>query len=359
MDTNLSAFCIRPTASIRETISCIDQNDHGIALVVDEQHRLLDTVTDGDLRRAMLAGQSLEASISDLMADKKGLPYSEPVVAALGTEQAELLRLMRERDVRQIPLVDDSDRVTGLVTMKDLLPEAPLPVQAVVMAGGFGTRLRPLTDGLPKPMLPVGGRPLMELVIDQLRKSGIRRVNVTTHYMAEKITDHFGDGSAFGVQLTYVPEERPLGTAGGLGLLEPWNEPLLVINGDILTRVDFAAMLDYHREHGADLTVAVRKYDLDVPYGVVDIDEGSVRAVVEKPVYSFFVNAGIYLLEPSVQSYVPGDQSMDMTDVIQRLIEDKLKVVSFPIREYWMDIGLQEDYEQAQQDEIARATGRP
>ena len=344
---DLSAFCIRPTASMREAMTCIDRNGRGIALVTDEQGGLLGTVTDGDVRRAMLAEQNLETPVSELLSQKKETGYLEPVVAPAGTAHDELVRLMRQRGVRQMPIVDDSHKVVDLVTMEDLQPETPLPVQAVVMAGGLGTRLRPLTEGLPKPMLPIGGRPLMALIIDGLRQSGIHRVSVTTHYEAEKITDYFGDGSAHGVELSYLPEERPLGTAGGLGLLEPWSEPVLVINGDILTSVDFASMLDYHREHSADLTVAVWKHELEVPYGVVANDGVRVLGVDEKPIYSFFVNAGIYLLEPSVQRYIPQDQRMDMTDLIQCLIDDGRTVVSFLVREYWTDIGLQADYERA------------
>ena len=350
MVADLSDLCIAPNSTIRQAIACIDRNETGIVLITDEERRLLGTISDGDVRRAVLADDSLDTPVSELLARKVSSPYPEPVTAPVGTERAALLQLMQERVVRQVPLLDEDGHVVGLVTWDELLPDQVLPLQAVIMAGGFGTRLRPLTEDLPKPMLPVGDRPLMELIVEQLRQAGIRRVNIATHYMADSIIEHFGDGRDFGVELNYVTEDRPLGTAGALGLMEVPNEPLLVINGDILTRVDFRAMLDYHREHGADLTVGVRQYGLRIPYGVMECDGPRVRRVREKPLLNFLANAGIYLLEPSVHRYIPHGQRFDMTDLIQRLIEERRPVVSFPIVEYWLDIGQPVDYEKAQED---------
>jgi NDP-sugar pyrophosphorylase family protein len=220
------------------------------------------------------------------------------------------------------------------------------------MAGGFGSRLHPITKDLPKPMLPIGDRPLMELTIRRLHRAGIRRINITTYFLPEKIIDYFGDGKPFGVEINYVKEESPLGTAGALGLMQVPKDPLLVINGDILTTMDFRAMLIYHRRHKADLTVAVRHYDIRIPYGVLECDSHRVRRLREKPTYSFFVNAGIYLLQPTVHRYIPNNQRQryDMTDLIETLIADGRAVVSFPVMEYWLDIGQHADYQQAQAD---------
>jgi len=350
----LADFLVALDSSIREVMVCIDRNRKGIALVVDEEHHLIGTVTDGDIRRAILARIGPGVPVSELLSRKADSPYPQPVTAQAGTPQSELLHLMQKRSVHQIPLMDADGRVVDLVTLDELLPEhVPdqiLPLEAVIVAGGFGTRLRPLTEDLPKPMLPVGGRPLIELIIEQLRQAGIHRVNVTTHYCSDKITSHFGDGREFGIELNYVIEDRPLGTAGALGLMEAPDEPLLVINGDILTRVDFRSLLAYHRKHNADLTVGVRRYDLQVPYGVLECEGPYVRHLREKPQLDFLVNAGIYLLEPSVHRYIPNGQRFDMTDLIQRLLEDGRSVVSFPIVEYWLDIGQHMDYEQAQED---------
>jgi NDP-sugar pyrophosphorylase family protein len=218
------------------------------------------------------------------------------------------------------------------------------------MAGGFGTRLRPLTEDVPKPMLPIGNRPLMEVMINQLRKAGIHRINVTTHYMPEKIIEHFGDGSAFGVELNYVNEERPLGTAGGVSLIDAPSTPLLVMNGDLLTDINFQEMYAYHQEQSAALTVAVRKYEFTVPYGVVESEDGFVTRLVEKPSLGFFVNAGIYLLEPEAFARIPKQQHINMTEIIDLLVVEGKRVASFPIHEYWLDIGQHADYQKAQED---------
>jgi len=346
---DLDRLLVRPGDSIREVIASIDRGVKGIALVVDEQRHLIGTVTDSDVRRVILSGTDLDLPVGELLA-RKASYQRYPVTAQQGTPLDDLLRIMQEKNVRQLPLLDSGGHVVDLVTLDELLSEQMPPLQAVIMAGGQGSRLRPITDELPKPMLPVGNQPLLERIIEQLRQAGIRRVNITTHYLPEKITSYFGDGQEFGIELNYVTEDRPLGTAGALSLLEAPDEPLLVINGDILTSVDFQAMLAYHREHNADLTIGVRQYDLQVPYGVVECEGPHVHRLREKPHLRFFVNAGIYLLEPSVHRYIPNGQRFDMTDLIQRLLDEGRPVVSFPIVEYWVDIGQLEDYEKAQED---------
>ncbi len=347
MTKDLELFLVGPTTPINQAIERIDRNSKGIVLVTDSQCHLLGTITDGDIRRTILAGIALDHPVS-LILDRKN--NRTPLSAPQGTPNGELLKLMQQHVIHQLPLLDAEQRVVDLVTLDELMPEQFLPIQAVVMAGGFGKRLYPLTDETPKPMLPVGDRPLMEHIIDQLRDAGIEKVNVTTHFMPEKIKKHFGNGQDFGVNIEYVSEDRPLGTAGALGLMEKPDQPMLVINGDILTKVDFRSMLDFHREHQADLTVAVRRYDLQIPYGVIETEGVKITQVREKPLYTFFVNAGIYLLEPNVYQFIPNNERFDMTDLIDRLIAEGRTVISFPIREYWLDIGQPDDYKQAQED---------
>lgn len=348
MNPDFSCFCVVPACSVRDTIACIDRNEKGIALVTDSGQRLLGTITDGDIRRAILSGISLDARADEVLVRKRG--GSKPVTALLGADPAQLVKLMHEKSVRQVPLVDADNRVMGLATMEDLVPEPMLPLRAMIMAGGKGTRLRPFTEDVPKPMLMVGDRPLMEHIVDHLRDAGIKRVSVATQYLAKKITDHFEDGSRFGVELDYVNEGEPHGTAGALGLMDPWSEPLLVINGDVLTQVNFRAMLAFHRENSADMTVAVSKYEMDVPFGVVQCEGALVQKLAEKPTYSLLVNAGIYLLEPSVHRCIPQHQRFDMTDLINSLLAEGRRVVSFPILEYWLDVGKPGDYERAKND---------
>ena len=353
---NLDVICIAADAVLREAVTCIDRNQRGIALVRDAQGKLVGTITDGDVRRAMLAGRTLATPVADLLEHKRSTRYPQPVTAPAGTDPAALLKMMHDLVIRQIPLVDDEGLLTGLITIEDLVPDQALPLRAVIMAGGFGTRLLPLTENMPKPMLPVGDKPLMEILIQQLRESGIHHVNVTTHFQRDKIKSHFRDGQHLGVDLTYVDEDQPLGTAGALSLMEAFDEPLLVINGDILTEVNFRAMLQFHREHHAEMTVAVRRYDVEVPYGVVQCEDANIVDLTEKPQFSFFVNAGIYLLEPSAQALLPAGEASNMTDLIQKLVAAGRPVVSFPIREYWIDIGRHADYELAQ--EHARSKGK-
>jgi dTDP-glucose pyrophosphorylase/CBS domain-containing protein len=350
MTKDLSVLCISQEHTIRDAIEMLNRNERGIVLITDDQRRLLGTITDGDIRRAILAGSELDTQVRDLLIKKPESLYPSPITAPVEANPDELLRLMRKYGVQQIPIVNQEDQVVDLVTMEDLLSDDNLPLQAVIMAGGFGTRLRPLTEELPKPMLPIGDQPVMELMLERLGRAGIKRVNITTHYLPEKIQEYFGNGQSFGVELNYVNEERPLGTAGAIGLMEPADTPLLVINGDILTKIDFRAMLKYHRKHEADLTVGVRQYDLEVPYGVLECEGPYVRGLQEKPKYNFLVNAGIYLLSPSVYEYIPSDRKFDMTDLIERLLEDERRVASFPIVEYWLDIGEPADYQQAQED---------
>jgi dTDP-glucose pyrophosphorylase len=350
--TNLSQFAVGTNTTIRAVMSCIDRNARGVVLVTDGEDRLLATVTDGDLRRAILSAIKLEDTVAKLLALRG--PRKPPVTAPTGTSEAALVALMKHHSVRQIPIVDESNRVCGMVTMDELVRQAELPMRAVVLAGGYGTRLRPLTESTPKPMLPVGDSPLMQHTIEQLRDVGIRRINVCTHYRAEQIIEHFGNGSAFGVDLQYVSEETPLGTAGALSLFEG-DEPMLVINGDILTRVDYRSMIHFHDEQEGDMTMGIRQYDIPVPYGVVDCEGARVMALKEKPLLQLFVNAGIYVISPAARRYVPSGERFDMTDLIQVLLSAGRKVASFPIWEYWIDIGQRADYEQAQSDAAAAA----
>lgn len=349
MSIDIDTLLAAPGATLRECMATIDRGGKRICLVVDAERRLLDTVTDGDIRRAVLAGVALEAPISALAGRRASTPTPVPVTAPVGTDRGHLLATMQRSSIQQLPLVDEEGRVRELVTLDELMPAAVVPLQAMVMAGGFGKRLHPLTHDTPKPMLPVGDRPLLEHIINRLRDTGIHNVHVTTHFQPEKIRDHFGDGAAFGVDLRYVNEDQPLGTAGALGLMARPQERLLIMNGDILTDVDFRAMARFHEECGADLTVGVRQFDVEVPYGVAECEGPYVRAVREKPVYSFLVNAGIYLMEPLVHDHVRPGERLDMPDLIRELIEAGRTVVSFPIVEYWLDIGQHMDYSRAQE----------
>lgn len=350
-------FTVPIDATIRAAVACIDSNERGIAVVTDRDLRVIGTITDGDVRRCMLNGLGMDAPLREILEQKSRPRAARPVTASPDLPRTKLLEIMLEHSIRQVPIVDPDGRFLGLVTRDELLDTGRARVDAVVMAGGQGTRLRPLTADLPKPMLPVGERPLLEHILDQLRRSGITNVNVTTHYLADKIKEHFGDGQQYGLEINYVTEERPLGTAGAIGYLTPSESPLLVMNGDVLTGVDFRSMLSYHEEQKADLTVAVRRHEIQVPYGVIQANDGLVSSIEEKPTLALFVNAGIYLLEPRVAKTIPKGDRLDMTDVIGRLLAEGRRVASFPLREYWLDIGRPEDYRKANDDMAAGRVG--
>ena len=350
MRTDVAKFCVTENTTIREVIARADTSKIGIVLVVDDGHRLVGTVTDGDVRRAILANINLAESVQRLLARKVGSNYAQPVTAPHDADHSTLLHTLLEHKILHLPLVDAEQRVVALVKLEDFVShQVPMP-QAVIMAGGAGSRLSPLTDDLPKPMLPMGDRPLIELIIRQLRQVGINHVNLTTHYKKDSIAKYFGDGRDFGVDIRYVEEDRPLGTAGALSRLIEADGPLLVINGDILTGVDFRAMVDFHREQQADMTIGVCPHEVPIPYGVVETQGVTVVSISEKPVMRYLINAGMYLLEPQVRRYIPIDQHYDMPDLIAQLVADGQRVVSFPVREYWLDIGQAEDYQQALAD---------
>ncbi len=348
--TRIADICIPKEAEVRAALEAIERGGKGISLVIDEVGRLIGTVTDGDVRRSILAGHSLQQRVSELLDHKRKEVYPEPITAPAGTLRDALLEVMVSKAVHQLPLLDGQGRVVDLVTMDDLERTAFPDVRAVIMAGGLGTRLFPLTKEIPKPMLPVAGRPMLEHIVQQLGCAGIRNVSISTFYKGETIKAHFGDGKAFGVDVSYITENEPRGTAGSLSLMPDANETLLVTNGDIITRLDYRKILAYHREHRALMTVGVRKYEVAVPFGVVETRGALVAKLTEKPTFAFFVNAGIYVLDPLVRSAIPQDGKFDMTELIQALVEDGNLVVSFPIVEYWLDVGRHGDYEKANED---------
>lgn len=339
----LASVAIAPDISIADAIARLDRAGTGALALCAPGGKLVGLLTDGDIRRAILRGVSLETP-------SEGIANRDPITAQGSISGGDALNLMTQHDVNQLPVVDADGNLVEFLLRRDLIRETQPSLSAVIMAGGFGKRLLPLTERVPKPMLPVGDRPLLERSIEQLRRSGIRDVSLTTHYLPESIISHFGDGEAFGVRISYSNEDQPLGTAGGLKLVKRPDGPFVVINGDILTGVSFEEMLRYHRTYGAEMTVGVRKHDVKVPFGVVECDDARITALREKPLLTLLINAGIYLLDPSAYDLIPEGEHFDMTDLIRKMLDEERMVVSFPIIEYWQDVGRPEDYQQAQDD---------
>lgn len=341
---NWKEIVVSPQTPMRDAIMRIDATGLQIALVLDEQDRLAGVLSDGDVRRAVLQGVDLNAPTAKFM-------NNSPTAAAASSSSPELLAIMRRKVLRHLPLVDGQGRVVGLSTMESLLGSLERPNAVVLMAGGLGTRLLPLTQDCPKPMLPVGGKPILESILESFYEQGFRRFYFSVNYLAQVLKDHFGDGSRWGVEINYLHEDKRLGTAGALSLLpEAPDRPVLVMNGDLLTKVRFDNLLDFHLEHSALGTMAVREYDFQVPYGVVRLDGTNVLAIEEKPVQRFFVNAGIYVLSPQAVSLIPRDTFFDMPTLFEQLMQAGHTTSAYPLREYWLDIGRIEEFERAQRE---------
>jgi dTDP-glucose pyrophosphorylase/predicted transcriptional regulator len=335
-----------PTAALRRALEVLDRTGKEIILVCADGRRLLGTVTDGDVRRALLAGAALEET------QLESVMHREYTSVSPEAGRAEVLDTMRARGLAQIPVVDATGTLVGLHTMQAVVGAVERPNAAVLMAGGRGTRLGTITQSVPKPMVKVAGRPILERIVLHLVGFGIRDIYLAVHYLSEQIEDHFGDGSAFGCRIRYIREQRPLGTGGCLSLLpERPTTPLLLMNGDLVTQVDVGRMLAAHELAAAAATIGVREYVVDVPFGVVDIDEsGRVIAIREKPTVRMPVSAGIYVLSPEVIDMVPPDCELPVTDLFRRCIDARLRVATCVVEEDWIDVGRPE--------ELLRANGR-
>ncbi len=335
---------ITPDCSVREALAVIDKEALRGAIVVDENRKLLGLVSDGDIRRGLLSGISLDDSIEKIM-------NSQPTVASINTTREQLIELMESKSILSIPIVDKGV-VVALHTLQESLSVPKVDNPVFLMAGGFGTRLRPLTNNCPKPLLKVGNKPILEITLLNFIKSGFVNFYISTHYMPEMIQNHFGDGSKWGVSITYIHEELPLGTGGALGLLpdDLPTLPLIMMNGDILTNINLQKLLAFHCNESADATMCVREYEYQIPYGVIQGSNGKVISMEEKPTQFFHINAGIYVVNPVIIEQVKENQKIDMPTLLEQRIKENGSVMMFPIHEYWLDIGRMEDYQRAQVD---------
>ncbi len=335
---------IEPTTPIHETLQVIDQGAWQMALVIDTDNRLLGTVTDGDIRRAILRGIGLEQPVSSIM-------NIHPTVITIETPQKTAYTMMIRKGMHRVPLVDKIGRVVGLEILEDFFMRQSRPNWVVIMAGGLGSRLTPLTDDYPKPLLKVGSKPILETILESLVACSFKNFFFSVNYKAEMIENYFGDGDRWGVQIKYLRENKRLGTAGALSLLPSIpDDPVLVINGDLLTNVDFDHLLQFHSENQSVATMCVRDHSFSLPYGVVKIDEQRLTNIVEKPVQQMFINAGIYVLTPEVLPLIPKDAYTDMTGLFHQLLAKNSPISAFPIHEYWLDIGKMDDYLRANKE---------
>lgn len=339
---NHNEITINKNQSIKEALQIIDKGAIRIAIVLDEDQKVIGTLTDGDIRRGLLNGLNLESTIDNLY-------FKTPTLANINDSKELIIQKAISKKLYQIPIVDNDGKLVDIEDLATLLKITTKRNRVILMAGGLGTRLRPLTEEIPKPLLKVGNKPILETIIENFAKYGFVNITISVNYKADMIKEYFGDGSNLGVNIDYIQETKRLGTAGALSLIKNRpQEPFFVMNADLLTNVNFSHLLDFHSFENSVATMCVREYDYQVPYGVIETNGSDITSIKEKPIQSFFVNAGIYTLSPQVFELIPKNEFYDMPTLFEKLIEKKLKTISFPVHEYWMDIGRISDFEQAQ-----------
>lgn len=354
MSTDIDKIKVQHTDTIDNLIRVLQKSGSFACALVYDKDYFLNIITDGDIRRTLSAGFGLHDGVEAVLKTKQSGTRPNAIVAAADASSEEIDFLFRKHALRQLVLVDERRIPVAIIdhlSIDRALPHVNQPFVAVVMAGGFGTRLMPLTLDTPKPMLPIRGKPLLEILLQQLVMCGAEKVYITTYYLAEKISSYFGSGEKLGIQIEYIHEHQPLGTGGGLGLIPQIQQNTLVVNGDVLTDLDFSLFHSEHIRSGADMTIASTQYSIQVPYGVLTERNGEILEIEEKPKFAFNVNSGIYFVSPEVFEYLPKCcDTFSMVDLANNLLKNSRSIRCFPIFERWIDIGRPDDYYAANQD---------
>lgn len=344
MSVDLENILIHSDCTIREVLEKLNIGAKGIVLVVDENRKLIGTVTDGDVRRALLKGFSIDDEIN-------GFIHKNPIYVNIGASKEKIKDTFIRKAVKQLPVLNEEGIVVDLISINDILIPEGKENPVVIMAGGLGTRLKELTKEIPKPMLKVGQDPLLQHIINNFKQYGYNKFFITVNYKANIIQNYFQDGYAYGVKIDYIKEKKRLGTAGGLKLAANYlNKPFFVINGDIFTNLNVENMMNFHLKNKYDFTIGVRKYEYQIPYGIIETIGNQVKRIKEKPKLEYLISGGIYCLNPEVLDFIPNNEYYEITDLINSCIDKGLKVGYYEIKEYWMDIGRIEDYYKVNDD---------
>ncbi|REC51459.1 nucleotidyltransferase [Chryseobacterium piscium] len=330
--------------SVRDALIKLDEiAPSSILFVTDENNQLLGSLTDGDLRRGFIKGLGF---------DNKLLDFVQPSPVSIKQNEYDLNQLekLRKDLLKIIPIINNDNVIVDVLDFS--LRKTLIPADAVLMAGGEGKRLRPLTENTPKPLLKVGDKPIIEYNIDRLINFGIKTIDLSINYLGNQLVDYFGSGESKGIDIKYVTEDKPLGTIGSILLVENfYNDDIIVMNSDLLTNIDFADFFKTYKETNADMAVAATSYHVDVPYAVLEVTDGvEVKSLKEKPRYTYYSNAGIYIIKKEILKMIPENQFYDITDLMERVLEMNLKLVTYPINGYWLDVGKHEDFKKAQED---------
>lgn len=329
------------SATIGEALENLDLTAIKIVLVIDASGRFEGTVSDGDIRRALLKGYGLSSILANVV-------HHGALVAPLELTRETALQLMKSNKIQQIPIVDSQQKIVGLHLWEEITTPAVRDNTMLIMAGGMGTRLRPYTENCPKPLVLVAGRPILEHIIERAKLEGFNNFIFAVHYLREMIEDHFGDGKAFNIQINYLRETSPLGTAGALSLLAEGPEaPFIVTNGDVITDIRYGELLDFHIRHNALATMAIRAHEWQNPFGVVRTNGMEIVGFEEKPIVKSYINAGVYALSPGALQQLSPDIHCDMPTLFSRLQEQGKRTLAYPMHEPWLDIGRPEDLNNA------------
>lgn len=337
---NINNIIVNENATIKDTLEIISNGSMRIALVMKDC-KLIGIINDTDIRKAFLKGFVIADPITEII-------NRDPIVCHVNDTKDKILDIAIAKKVYEIPIVDDDGNIVGIDELDELLKTEKQKNKVVLMVGGLGTRLRPLTQDTPKPLLKVGGKPILETIVENFSKYGFKDFIFSVNYKSEMIENYFGDGSKFGVNIEYIHEDNRMGTAGALSLMKSkLDSNFFVMNGDVLTNVNFEHLKDFHEKSETVATMCVREYEYQIPYGVVNVDGSKIVSIEEKPTSKYFVNAGIYMLSPEVLEYIPEKEFFDMPTLFERLMEEDYNTISFPVREYWLDIGHMDAYHQA------------
>jgi dTDP-glucose pyrophosphorylase len=338
--SSLEKVFLYPNNTLRDSISTINSGSLQVALIVDSNLRIIGIITDGDVRRAILKGLSLDCSVELVMTQS-------PIYVLSGSSQSFALNLMRQKSIHHVPVVDKNMKIIDLFVLDDLINKPSFPNQIILMAGGKGERLKPLTNNCPKPMLTVNGKPILEIILERCINAGFSSFYISVNYLKDHIIDYFGDGCKWGVSIDYLEEESPLGTCGCLKLLpDHINHDLLILNGDIITDLDLDRLIRFHKKSESKMTICSRSHRVRIPFAVLKSSEHYLSSFVEKPMYDYQVNAGVYALNPKCIESMPAI-FYNMTDLMEQLIRENQKIGVFPIHENWKDIGNPIDFKEA------------
>ena len=330
-------------SSLKQALAMLnDLSIDAILFVVDKDHKLIGSLTDGDVRRGLLKNFTIDSKIDEII-------QPNPRVISKGDNDIQKIIDYREKNYRILPVIDSNGKVVNIINFRTI--NSYLPVDAVIMAGGKGLRLKPLTDNTPKPLLNIGSKPIMEHNLDRLAKFGIDDFWVTVNYLGDQIVRYFGDGKSKNIKIEYVQECEPLGTIGAISKITNFeHDYTLVTNSDLLTNIDYEKFFLEFITNQADFAVLTIPYQVNIPYAVLETHNGAIKSFKEKPTYTYYSNGGIYLMKRKLLNYIPKNTFYNSTDLMETLIERKFKVVSYPFSGYWLDIGKHEDYEKALAD---------